>query len=201
MDEQLKKKILQEADFHCEKCGYYSPLGKGLQINKNFKKVLCNICNSFAPNEAIKFQEYLSEKIDWQDLETFRKFNQQDINNQLNGMINKAKEGRIVARPPYGYKVINGILVPDEKNAQNIKLIFEDFANGLSLNQLAKKYDLSVNGIKKILKNFAYLGKIKFNSQILQGEHQAIISNELFNRAQKRFEFNSKKQEFKTSNN
>ena len=45
-----------------------------------------------------------------------------------------------------------------------------------------------MNGIKKILKNFSYLGKVKFAGNILAGKHTALISSELFNRVQSRFE-------------
>jgi site-specific DNA recombinase len=93
-----------------------------------------------------------------------------------------------MARPPFGYKVKNGELIVHDEDSENVRLIFQEFADGKSLNQLAKTYNLSVNGIKKILKNFSYLGKIKFDNQIHQGSHKSIISPELFNRVQSRFE-------------
>ena len=37
------KSLLEAAGFKCKKCGYYSPLGKDLEINKEFRQVLCNI--------------------------------------------------------------------------------------------------------------------------------------------------------------
>jgi dTDP-4-amino-4,6-dideoxygalactose transaminase len=49
---------------------------------------------------------------------------------------------------------------------------------------LAKKHNFSVNGLKKILRNFTYIGKVKFDGQIHQGKHQAIISSMLFNKVQ-----------------
>ena len=63
--------------------------------------------------------------------------------------------------------------------------MFQDFLqNNISLNQLANKYGFSVNGVKKILKNFTYLGKIKFDNQIHEGQHEAIISSTDFNHVQ-----------------
>jgi site-specific DNA recombinase len=103
-------------------------------------------------------------------------------------MIEASKKGKLMARPPFGYKVIEGNLVVDGENSQNVKLIFDEFAGGKSLNQISQIYGISVNGIKKILKNFAYLGKIKFAGQIVNGNHTPLISAELFNRVQKRFE-------------
>ena len=45
-----------------------------------------------------------------------------------------------------------------------------------------------VNGLKKILTNFTYIGKIKFNNQIFNGNHQPILSSTLFNHVQNKFE-------------
>lgn len=112
------------------------------------------------------------------------KLKSERIEKQKQGMSNKASQGKPMSRPAYGYKFENGNLIPAE-NFREIQDIFEDFVNeNLSLNFLAKKYKFSVNGIKKILNNFTYIGKIKFNGEIHQGKHQPIISNTLFNHAQ-----------------
>jgi len=66
-----------------------------------------------------------------------------------------------------------------------VQELFQEFLNTkTSLTQLAKKYNLSVNGLKKVLTNQTYLGKIKFDGQIHQGNHQALISSTLFNHVQ-----------------
>ena len=51
----------------CEKCDY-----RDKKEVKKFGKVLCTICNSFAPFEKEKFEQFITEKIDWKVLETFR---------------------------------------------------------------------------------------------------------------------------------
>jgi transposase-like protein len=192
MDTQKKeiKEILEQKGFKCEKCEYYSPLGQGLELNKELNAVLCSVCNTFAPFEKEKLQKYINEKVNWQILETFRNSGTNKASHSVHkqGMIEKSKQGFLVARPPFGYKVENGQPIIDNENSENVRLIFNEFANGKSLNQIAGTYGISVNGIKKILKNFTYLGKIKFNSQIIQGKHPALISPELFNRVQSRFE-------------
>jgi len=78
-------------------------------------------------------------------------------------------------------------IIPAE-NADEVRQIFEAFLEGSSMNAIARLHKMSVNGIKKILKNFTYIGKVKFDNQILQGKHQPIISTELFNSVQERFE-------------
>ncbi|MBM3247718.1 hypothetical protein FJZ17_04245 [Candidatus Pacearchaeota archaeon] len=190
MEENLKKQLMEQAGFKCKKCSYYSPLGQGLEVNKQFNCVLCSVCNTFAPRELEKFNEYINEKINWQELETFRRFgtNKGSHTPHKHGMVSKAKEGMLMARPAFGYNVINGQLSVHPENSEAVRDIFNLFLEGLSLNQIAKRFDISVNGIKKILKNFTYIGKIKFNSQIHQGNHQSIISPEVFNRVQQKFD-------------
>ena len=71
--------------------------------------------------------------------------------NQKSGMIKKASSGKIMSKPAFGYKVEQGKLIKIEENAKKIQDIFQDFLqNSLSLNDLAKKYNFSVNGVKKI---------------------------------------------------
>jgi DNA invertase Pin-like site-specific DNA recombinase len=107
---------------------------------------------------------------------------------QKDGMIKKASQGNLMARPAFGYKIIESKLVPAE-NYKEIEEIFEEFLNSnISLRQLAEKHHLSVNGLKKILKNFTYIGKIKFNNQIHEGSHQPIVSSTLFNHVQNKLE-------------
>ena len=107
---------------------------------------------------------------------------------QKEGMVKRASQGGLMSRSPFGYKIENKKLVPAEIHKE-IEEIFEEFLNqNISLRNLAKKHNLSVNGLKKILKNFTYIGKIKFNNQVHNGNHQAIISSTLFNHVQNKLE-------------
>jgi len=108
--------------------------------------------------------------------------------NQKKGMIEKASKGGIMSRAPFGYLMENKKLIP-APNFAEIEEIFQEFLTGdISLTQLAGKHNLSVNGLKKILKNFTYIGKVKFNNQIHQGNHEPIISTTLFNHVQNKLE-------------
>ena len=107
---------------------------------------------------------------------------------QKKGMLKKASQGEIMSRPPFGYKLESNKLIPAE-NFREVEEIFEEFlTTNISLTQLSKKHNFSVNGLKKILKNFTYIGKIKFNNQIHDGNHQPIISSTLFNHVQNKLE-------------
>ena len=99
-------------------------------------------------------------------------------------------------RPPYGYERKNKKLVINKKESEIVRLIFETYFEAGSINQL---YDLlkerniknrqgkifSKAHLALILRNVTYTGKIKYAGQIYQGIHPPIISEELFELAQK----------------
>ena len=164
----------------CEKCGFESEDNRLVDE----EKYLCSICNQFSPSQE-KLQDYFQEKIDWKHLESFRKFQKRTTS----GMELKAKQGLVVSRAAFGYKLDNKNLIPDEEKKLIIQDIFLTFLNSnTSLNQLAKKYDFSLNGLKKVLRNFTYIGKVKFAGQILQGNHQPLVSSKVFNKVQNKLE-------------
>lgn len=166
----------------CIKCEYSDA------PNLRFRKNLCNVCIKFAPNSEIEFNQYIQEKIPGEILNSFRKFSYVFGESQKLGMEKKASGGKIMSRPAWGYKFESGKLIPAE-NWRQVEQIFEEFLNSdLSLTQLAKKYNFSVNGLKKILSNFTYIGKVKFNGQIHDGTHQPIVSSTLFNHVQNKLE-------------
>lgn len=108
--------------------------------------------------------------------------------NQKKGMAKKASKGNVMSRAPFGYTLVDGLLIPSQNSAE-IEEVFEHFLNeDISLRQLSEKHGLSVNGLKKVLKNFTYVGKVKFNNEIFQGNHEPIISSTLFNHVQNKLE-------------
>ena len=107
---------------------------------------------------------------------------------QKKGMIARASKGNVVSRIPFGYAMENRKLVP-AGNFREVEEIFEEFLKGeMSLRKISAKHKFSVNGLKKILKNFTYIGKVKFNNQIYNGNHEPIISSTLFNHVQNKLE-------------
>ena len=162
----------------CIKCDYGC-----VGTNKN-GLIFCDVCIQFCPNDPEKIDEYIQEKIDGNALIPFRKYSKTRGQQQKKGMIKKASQGELMSRAPFGYKIENKKLVPAQ-NFKEIEEIFEEFLEKeMTLNKLAKKHNLSVNGLKKILSNFTYIGKIKFNNQIFKGNHSPIISSILFNKVQ-----------------
>ncbi|MEX0932631.1 MAG: recombinase family protein [Candidatus Pacearchaeota archaeon] len=103
-------------------------------------------------------------------------------------MDKSARDGKLVSRAPFGYKIEDKKLIPKE-DSYTVQEIFQDFLNSSdSLTKISKKYNVSVNGLKKILRNQTYLGKIKFDGQTHQGTHQSLISSTLFNHVQNKLE-------------
>jgi hypothetical protein len=109
---------------------------------------------------------------------------------QKKGMIKKFSEGNHMSRAPFGYdwNLKDKILIPAQ-NSREIEEIFEEFLQpDINLSILAQKHNLSVNGLKKILGNFAYVGKVKFGGQIHEGKHSPLVSTILFNHVQDKLE-------------
>ena len=89
---------------------------------------------------------------------------------------------------PYGYKVVNGILMPDETESEIVYRIFTKYEAGFSLSDIAKflmnEGVINANGdvkwdksrIKRILDNDRYIG---------EGDYPTIIDEELYKRCEK----------------
>ena len=108
--------------------------------------------------------------------------------NQKKGMVKKAKQGEVMSRAPFGYNIEDKKLVP-APHYKEVEEIFDEFLRGdLNLRNLAEKHKLSVNGLKKVLRNFTYIGKIKFDREIYEAKHRPIISSSLFNHVQNKLE-------------
>lgn len=167
----------------CEKCSFKDK--KEVEIS-NHK--LCRFCAFFAPEDEDNFTFYLNEKIDWRTIETFRKYGQTFGSKQKKGMDEKAKQGKVVTRAALGYTLQDKELIPNEDSAK-VHKIFKTFLDQeISLNKLAKQNNLSVNGLKKILKNRTYLGEVKFDGKIYKSNHKPIISPEIFYAVQRKIQ-------------
>jgi site-specific DNA recombinase len=112
-------------------------------------------------------------------------------------MLERAKKGFYNGGiAPYGYKRENKKLIPCPKEAEIIKSIFEKYIETKSLFRvydfLKKKNIKNRNGnvffktvLGYLLRNPVCTGKVKHNNKIYQGIHKSIISEEIFDIAQK----------------
>lgn len=104
-------------------------------------------------------------------------------------------------KPPLGYIRKEKKIYPDEENAYKIKIIFEKYIEMRSTIKL-KEYlldnrissqnnkALSIGNLDRILKNKAYIGLVGHKGVWYKGEHNGIISEELYNKAQEIMESN-----------
>ncbi len=124
------------------------------------------------------------------------------------GMTEKATRGQFQSSPPFGYKMENGILSIIEDEANMIKFIFEKFTNKeMNKLQIAKYLNnlgyrthrgnkFENRTIEYILSNPVYIGYARWtptgklkrgqvtdDTIIQKSQHEAIISEELFNTA------------------
>ena len=196
---KIKSEVLSRDGFRCQKCNF-SGMSDELEVHHVKLKVdggedninnlitLCSICHHYSPDEEAEFEEYLKEKIDGTVLDTFRKSHKSISKRTKKGMSIISKKGNVVTRAPWGYKIENKKLAPTEHSYQ-VQEVFQEFLNqDVSLTKLAKKYGFSVNGLKKILTNQTYLGKVKFDKQTHPGSHQVLISSTLFNHVQNKLD-------------
>ena len=126
-----------------------------------------------------------SGKLMFHIISAFAEFERNIIGDRTKfGMQRKAKEGGFITKAPKGYKLVDKILVPDD-NSQEIQKIFQEFLDSdISLTQLAKNYSMTPTGMKKLLRNMTYLGKVKFDNEITEGTHKPLIDATLFNKVQ-----------------
>lgn len=137
------------------------------------------------------------------------------------GMKQRAYEGYWNGGIVFGYNVVDKALVINEKEAFIVKLAFELYAEGKGLKAVAnhlnkagyrtkRGHHFSVNGVAQILDNIVYNGKISWakvenwdskrrkgknpNPIIVEGKHEAIIPDDLWNIVQARRNSRSFKQ-------
>ena len=97
----------------------------------------------------------------------------------------KIQFGEVLYRAPFGYIYQNKKLVPDPKNYEKLKEIFEMWAEGINYKEISKKLNIHKSTIYQIIKNPIYIGKIRYKGQLYKGKHLALINQELFDRANK----------------
>jgi DNA invertase Pin-like site-specific DNA recombinase len=118
------------------------------------------------------------------------------------GMQEKAEQGIWPTKSPLGYRNITGpdgkkIIATDPAIAPLIAKLFEWYAHGdISLKEAARKVHAAglaypksgakvpVSTIHTILRNRLYTGWFKWNGKLIQGKHEAIVSNDLWERVQ-----------------
>jgi len=97
----------------------------------------------------------------------------------------KIKIGESIQRAPFGYVYKNKKLIPDPENSEKIKEIFEMWAANIDYKEISKKFNIPASTLYQIIKNPIYLGKIRYKGKLYKGKHTPLISEDLFNQANK----------------
>jgi site-specific DNA recombinase len=105
--------------------------------------------------------------------------------------------------PPLGYHVKNKRLVVDEREAERVREIFDLYSQGLSPHEVAQEINrrgwrtkewVSRKGnrfggkpfdkyhLARILHNVTYVAKIEYEGEVYDGEHEAIVDEDLWRR-------------------
>lgn len=118
------------------------------------------------------------------------------------GRTQAMKEGYFIGSvTPYGFtKKKEGrgfVLIPDEKEAEIVKLIYGQYLNGKSIKSIArhlndtgvpsrKKSMWGDSSIRQILTNPTYIGKVNSekHNEFYEGKHEGIVSLDTYNAAQ-----------------
>ena len=102
-----------------------------------------------------------------------------------------AEQGKYCpGKAPYGYRRSSetdkkNVLVPEPREAEIVKDLFQSYANNVSVDNLSRKYQIAPSTIGSLLRNRHYLGKIIYSGKEYKGQHDAIITEEVFDKVQK----------------
>ena len=126
------------------------------------------------------------------------------------GMEQKAKtnSGMLGFNIPYGYNYIDGKLIVNPDESENVKNIFEMYQKGLSMKKISEDLNLrniqtklnktwGAQTISLILKNPLYCGYLHWEDYLNPGDHDPIIEKNVFNEVQQTIQ----KKNIKTTHN
>ena len=148
-------------------------------------------------------------------LSVFAQLEREQIKERMQlGKLGRAKSGKVFGwtKAPFGYTYNKetGIYEINELQAQQIRLIFNEYLSGTSITKLrdkmnddghiAKDKPWSYRTIRQALDNVSYAGYVKYNGQVFEGTHEAIISKEDYDLVQIELE-KRQKQAYEQNNN
>ena len=131
-------------------------------------------------------------------LSVFAQLERENIHERTRmGMHERVKSGLWMGggRVPFGYDydANQDILVPNQY-AEEVKQIYELYLQGYSTVQLANMFSVSNDRqVSNILSRITYCGKIRYNGEIFQGQHEPLIPDEIWELVQKEKERRSTK--------
>lgn len=109
-------------------------------------------------------------------LGTFAQFYREQLaENVTMGMSQARAQGRWVNRPPTGYDLHDGLLVPNER-APVVRRIFTLRGRGASQPEIARETGVNYSTVGMILRNRAYIGEMRHKDDWLPGAHEPLVT-------------------------
>ena len=134
-------------------------------------------------------------------LSVFAQLEREQIKERMHmGRVGLVKKGlwHTSGRPPIGYDYVDGHLIINENEAEQIRIIYQRFLSGETLCAISKymhshyvnRYSSwnQSNSVGDVLRDPLYIGKVKFDGIYYDGEHEPIIDEKTFYAAQDRYD-------------
>jgi site-specific DNA recombinase len=175
---------------------------KLLELFEKYNVVFVSVTQAFNTNNSIG-------RLTLNILLSFAQFEREIISERVKDKMGAArKKGRFIGGMPIlGYDIdkVNHKFIVNEKEATLIREIFDLYLKEKSLLSVAMilnekgyrtKQFMSKTGrvfggtkfkntnVQLIIKNVLYIGKVKYSGDLYKGTHEAIVSEEVFNKAQ-----------------
>lgn len=137
-------------------------------------------------------------------IEGMAEFYSHNLSQNVKRGLHYIAENGLYARPLLGYKRgEDGKYTIDECTAPVVKHIFDEYANGRAMTQIIdeltqqglrsqKGKKFTVNSLRAILHNRSYMGEYHYANVVIPDGMPAIVSKELFEQVQLRFERNKR---------
>lgn len=182
---------------------------EAITLKSMLKKNGIEVISISEPLPEGPFGELIERILEWQDEYYLTNLSQE----VKRGMKERASRGLPVCPAPIGYDMKDGMYVPNS-DADFIRHIFSEYLDGVGIRALAIKYSnlglrtirgnpLDNRAVEYMLRNPVYTGKIRWsidgrgastrhfdnpNIMIVDGKHEAIISQELFDKVQEKLD-------------
>lgn len=130
-------------------------------------------------------------------LSAIAEFEREQITERMQmGKVGRAKSGKAMSwiYPPFGYDYVDGEYIVNEFEAQLVREMFDYYIKTSSVTALVvklndeghvgKDIDWTYRTVKQTLTNPVHIGKNQFKGNVYDGDHEAIVSEEIFSLAQ-----------------
>lgn len=116
-------------------------------------------------------------------LGSFAQFYREQLSENVRlGMRQAARQGRWTNRPPTGYDLVGGVLIPNDQ-ADTVRAVFQLRSDGLSHAKISERTGVNQSTVLSILRNPVYLGQVKCGDEWIDGLHEPLVTGAQFQAA------------------